>query len=318
MNVDDIPDALSEVLGTLHLTSVLYCRAEMTAPWGLRFSRPDVATFHAVRSGTCWLRVNGSSRTLAAGDFVVFPQGADHDLLDQPRRAAEPIESVVQRLGNRTRPMMYGGGGTPVTLLCGHFGFDRSPVHPLLSLLPPVIHVRGDDGRAAPRLEAVLGLLAHEAARAAPGATAVVRWATNILFVQMLRSHLESIGDRQEGWLRGMRDGPVARALVAIHERPEHDWSLTELARVAGQSRSVFCERFARLVGDPPHRYLMRWRIYRATQLIQNGDLTLKEVAERIGIGDEAAFSKAFKRHLGVPPAVYRGRRRALPVREAG
>jgi len=300
-------DALSEVLATLHLTSALYCRSELSAPWGLSFPPRPVATFHAVRRGVCWLRHEGTKEAIAlsAGDFVVFPGGLAHAFSDHPRGKAEPIEEVLKRQCARCGvPLVYGGGGAPTTLLCGHFEFARNAVHPLLSMLPPVMHLRGEDGRASPQLEATLELLARESAVTRPGTSAVIARAADILFVQLIRTYLEA--ESCEGWLRGLRDPTISLALAAIHQAPERDWTLDELAKAAGLSRSAFCARFNELVGEPPYRYLTRWRIHRASELLQGGGLGLKQIAERVGFGDEAAFSKAFKRHVGMAPAAWR------------
>ncbi len=301
-------DALSEVLSTLRLTSALYCRSELTAPWGLRFPTRKVATFHAVRRGSCWLRFADKTAPLplSAGDFVVFPSGGSHIVSDELRRHAEDIEDVIPKIPE-SGPLVLGGGGAPVTLLCGHFGFSSSDLHPLLSMLPPFLHIPGDDGRASPQFEATLELLAREAAQPRPGAAAVIERASDILFVQLIRSYLEQPNTNQkEGWLRGLKDKAIARSLAAMHKSPERDWNVVSLASEAGMSRSSFCGRFTELVGEAPHRYLTRWRIHCAAVLLRGHPLALKEVAARVGFGDEVAFSKAFKRHVGLPPAAYR------------
>jgi AraC-like DNA-binding protein len=267
-----------------------------------------VATFHAVRRGSCWLRFADKTPPLAlgAGDFVVFPTGGGHIVSDELRRHAEDINGVIERIPE-SGPLVYGGGGAPTTLLCGHFCFAPTDLHPVLSMLPPFVHIPGDDGRASPQFEATLELLAREAALPRPGSAAVIARASDILFVQLIRAYLEQPGtSQQEGWLRGLKEPAIARALAAMHQSPERDWSVETLAAEAGMSRSAFCARFSELVGESPHRYLTRWRMHCAAVLLRGQGLGLKEVAERVGFGDEVAFSKAFKRHVGMPPAAYR------------
>jgi AraC-like DNA-binding protein len=301
-------DPLSDVLSTLRLTSALYCRSELTAPWGMQFPARKVATFHAVRRGNCWLRFADKTPPLAlsAGDFVVFPSGGSHIVSDELRRRPEDIESIIALIPE-SGPLVYGGGGAPTTLLCGHFRFSTGDVHPLLSIMPAFLHIPGDDGRASSQFESTLELLAREAVQSRPGSAAVIERASDILFVQLIRAYLEQPNtNQQEGWLRGLKDPAIARSIAAMHQGPERDWNVESLAAQAGMSRSAFCGRFSELVGEAPHRYLTRWRMHCASVLLRGQPLALKTIAERVGFGDEVAFSKAFKRHVGVPPAAYR------------
>lgn len=302
-------DALSDVIATLRLGSALYCRSELRGPWGFRLSKRHVAVFHAVRQGSCWLRQEGVKKPLplSAGDFVVLPGGSAHALSDEPHRKTEDLLEVIARKRlERNAPLIVGSEGRAVTLLCGDFEFARGEVHPLLSRLPPLIHVRGEDGRAAPALEATLELLSRETMQERPGSGVVVNRAMDILFVQLIRAYLDEPTCRCEGWLQGMRDPQIARALAAIHRDPQVAWSLDALAASAGLSRSAFCARFVKCIGEPPHRYLTRWRMQRATELLRHEDMAIKQIAERVGFRDEAVFSKAFKKHVGMPPAAYR------------
>jgi AraC-like DNA-binding protein len=302
-------DALSDVLSTLRLQSTLYCRSELTAPWGLAFPVGSAAGFHAVRRGTCWLRMADLERPVAlvAGDMVLFPHGAGHELADTPDRPVEEIFTVLaKRKTVEGTPMAYGGGGAPVTLLCGHFAFERAGLHPLLEALPPFILLRGEDGRAGGWLEPVLEILARESGQERPGSRAVISRATDVLFVQAVRSVLEQPAGGCEGWLRGLRHPGIARSLAEMHGHPDQELTVETLAATAGMSRSAFCAVFAELVGETPHRYLTRWRMHKAAALLRDTIVALPELAGWVGFGDEVSFSKAFKRHLGVPPATYR------------
>lgn len=246
-------DALSDVLSTLRLHSTLYCRSELSAPWGLGFSGGPAAGFHAVRRGTCWLRMVGLEKPVAltAGDLVVFPHGAAHELADSPDRPAEDLFAVLSRCKPpEGTPLTYGGGGSPVTLLCGNFAFERAGLHPLLESLPPLIALRGEDGRAGGWLEPVLEILARESGQERPGSQAVISRATDVLFVQAVRSVLEQPEGCCQGWLAGLRHPGLARAIAEMHRRPEQELTVEGLARSAGMSRSAFCALFAERVGE--------------------------------------------------------------------
>ncbi len=304
-------DALSEVLTTLRLSTTFFCRAEVTSPWGVSYSRMPVAMFHAVREGQCWLRVEGTNDEpigLTAGDMVVLPLGDAHILADAPQRPARDVcELMKSHDGSGAPPLLaVGGGGASVVLLCGTFHLGQGDSVPLLACLPRVMIVRGSDGRARPWLEATLAIMSHESACARAGSRAVLERATDILFVQTIRTYLEQQDLSGRGWLRGMGDTQIASAMAAIHARPGHAWTASLLALEAGMSRSSFCERFRELVGEPPRRYLARWRMQVAAAALRNGSKQVKQLAERVGFSDDAAFGKAFKSHFGVTPGAYR------------
>lgn len=303
-------DALSDVLNSLHLSSSFYCRSEFASPWGFRIASGTVAGFHAVRTGSCWIRMDGQKKFthLAAGDLVVFPHGAGHTLVDDPASPVRDLMEIIAECAPEpTRPLVYGGAGARVVLLCGHFQFEHGRVHPLLSVLPRMLHVRGQDGRAADWLESTLSVLARESAGGQPGAEAVITRATDILFIQSVRAYLAEIDAvAGGGWLRGLRDPNICSALALIHRHPGRPWTVEALAAEAGMSRSAFCAQFRRLVGESPHQYLTRWRMHNAASLVRDGRLSLAQVAERVGYQAEAAFSRAFKRHVGAAPGAYR------------
>jgi AraC-like DNA-binding protein len=182
-----------------------------------------------------------------------------------------------------------------------------------MSMLPPAIVLRNEKGSADSWVESTLEMLSHESSRRAPGAEAVIARATDILFVQAIRVCLAGADERVRGWLRGLSDARIASALAAIHRRPADPWTVDDLASTAAMSRSAFCERFRGLVGEPPHKYLTRWRIQTAADALHDRETSLAELAERAGFQDEAAFSRAFKRYIGMSPRAYRRSRAPAP-----
>jgi AraC-like DNA-binding protein len=305
-------DVLTDVLNSLRLRSGLYCRSTMTAPWGLGFRPTTVATFHVIDRGDCFLRIDGDPTplALAGGDLIVFPHGAGHQLADDPGTPARwqiPLDEVMP---DECMLIALGGGGATTSLLCGTFCLERADAHPLLALLPPLIHIRGHDDGAATWLETTLQFLTSEAGAQRPGAETIVRRLTEVLFVQVVRAWIEGHPTETRGWLSALGDPRIGAAIGLLHRRPAQAWQVAELAAEVGLSRSAFAARFSALVGQPPLNYLAGWRMQLAAELLRTGDLALSEVAERVGYGSEPAFSKAFKRRVGLGPGAYRRARR--------
>lgn len=304
-------DVLTDVLGMLHLTSRVYCRSELRAPWGLDMPPARRMAFHVVDRGGAWLRSEGEDEltALAAGDLVVLPHGDGHQLADHPETLDQPLVELKQT-GSGCPRLQLGGSGPATTLVCGYFHLEEGgwEDHPLVPLLPDLIHVKGEDRRKVPWLEATLRFLVDEAGSGRPGTDAVVQRLTDVLFVQVLRAWLEQ-EEVPPGWLGALRDPQVGRALTLLHMNPERGWIIADLAAEVNMSRSAFAARFTALVGEPPLTYLTRWRMRLAAGLLREG-VPLFKVAERVGYESEAAFSVAFKRERGVPPGQYR----RLPV----
>ncbi len=306
-------DVLTDVLEAVHLKSMIHGRLELTAPWGLRLDggRPG---FYVVTRGTCWLEVAGVEEPLqlAGGDFVLLPKGQAHVLRDSRRTRALPVAEVIgncptSRKGCQPGGIRHaGGGGALTTMVGGCFVFEDGEKNPLLVSLPPVIHVKGDGGTAVRWLEASLQFVASEMGSGQPGAETVVSRLADILFVQAVRAHLAQAGEGAKGWLRALVDPQIGEALGLIHQRPEEPWTVESLASRVALSRSAFAARFAHLVGEPPLTYLTRWRMDKATRLLRTSHASIGEVAARVGYDAEAAFSKAFKRWIGVAPGAYR------------
>jgi AraC-like DNA-binding protein len=298
-------------MDAVRLRSRVFCRSELRAPWGMALQRSDYAHFHVIERGGAWLRIEGRDPVaLAGGDLVVVPHGTGHTLTDSLATKARPLSEMAGRAASEGGcvVMRGGGDGAETQLVCGSFRFERRDAHPLVELLPPLIHLRPAENPAAEWLEATLRFLAWETREAKPGTETIVSRLTDVIFVQVLRAFTLSLPAGRGGWLGALRDRPVGAALAHIHRSPERDWTNASLAEAVGLSRSRFAARFTALVGEPPLTYLSRWRLETAASLLQDGVLGLGEIAARVGYESEAAFSKAFRRRFGAPPGAWRRR----------
>jgi AraC-like DNA-binding protein len=305
-------DVLTDVLQTVRVSSVCYGRVELGPPWGIAVDRSETASFHVVLRGSCWLEVEGRADQvpLTSGDLFALPHGHRHTLRDAPDRPTRPIGELIGRecsasVGGTLRIGDPDGVGTS-TLVCGAFHFEDRRNNPLLNVLPPLVLIRGEDGRAVHWLEPTLQFMACEAASGRPGARTVISRLADILFIQIVRGFLASTPETRRGWLRALSDPQIGTALSLVHQQPHHPWTVATLASKVGMSRSTFAGRFAELVGEPPLHYVTRWRMQKAAALLREGSATLGDIADRVGYESEAAFSKAFKRWVGSAPGAYR------------
>jgi len=298
-------DVLADVLGDLRLEGSFYARSDLGAPWGLAFSAADGASFHVVVEGRCWLRLADDRILLGAGDLALLPHGRDHRLGDAPDGPAAPLTALPsERIGSTVASLRYGGDGERALLVCGGVRFAGPVAHPFLEALPPVLVLRRGQGEGW--LAATLALLGDEARAARAGGPAVLTRLMDILVIQAIRAWLEGDAARGADWRGALRDPQVGPTLALMHRRPGEPWTVASLAATAHLSRSVFSERFTRLVGVPPMRYLARWRMHLAGGLLREDRLGVGEVTRRLGYGSEAAFSRAFKRHSGTAPGSLR------------
>ena len=309
-------DVLTNVLSEMYLSGEVVSRFELTAPWGITMPPVD-GIFHAVDRGHCWLRTEGDDELVhvAAGDLIIFPRGAAHDIVDAPTSLAMPLEEVLCEKGPDSFITRHGGEGQPTTFVCGVFHFRDDGFEAFRSLLPPVLHVRSDAGVASQWLQTTLTFLSLEASTASPGTDAVLSRLTDILFIQGVRAWLDSQADTAKGWFGALKDPVVGEALAQIHRAPERQWTVASLAAEVGLSRSAFAVRFTNLVGEPPLEYVTRWRMQLAGKWLRGSDTILSGIAERLGYSSEDTFKRAFKREVGVAPGYYRRKSRSgVPV----
>ncbi len=308
-------DALSRILRSLRLESGLISRGRFTAPWAVHTGGLERgAVFHAVVSGTCVAKRDADLQgvTLGPGELVCFTRGDAHTVSDGSGvRPAEIRDLPVTREAGLA-VVSHGGGGQSSRVLCGRFDLDHAAAT-LEDLLPPVIVIRRRQSGVVEWLSSTLGLITHELDTYRQGSEEILTRLTDILFVQVLRTHALSLSPGEGGWLGAAHDPRIAQALALIHEDPGAAWTAADLGRKVGLSRSAFFARFTELVGETPTRYLTRWRMKQAMELLRDEGLALIEIAEQVGYSSEDAFSRAFKRVLGQTPASWRREHRPGP-----
>jgi AraC family transcriptional regulator, alkane utilization regulator len=316
-------DALSNVLKSVQLEGAVYVNAEFTAPWcisanfGLAAVRARLAGgdqivfFHYLTEGSCKVKLDDSAQTLeaSAGDLVLFLNEDPHllgsDLRLVPVETAGLMNADTSATGDLIQ-LRHGGGGAATRFVCGYLACNQSLCRPLLEALPRVLRIPVGDGRAGTLLRALLSAGVSESSSSRPGAESSLAKLSELMFVEAMRRYLEDLPPEGRGWLAGVRDPQIGRTLALLHGDPGRAWTVDDLARKVALSRSALAERFAMLVGEPPMKYLKRWRLALAAQALRVGNETIGSVAEQSGYESEAAFSRAFKNEFGLPPATWR------------
>ena len=323
-------DAVSDVLRLVRLGGAVYLDGEFTAPWcvigktdgalcaGYLPPSDRVVSFHLIVEGSCEARLADdpdSAVHVNAGELLVVPQGEAHimgsTLDDAPVSFGPLLADHLETAPGEVMKLSYGGGGAVTRTVCGFLVCDEAVRNPLLSALPPIFTV---DMRNDPRsawLESSLRFAASEAANSRAGSSIVLGKLSELLFVEALRHCIDALPEDRKGWLAAARDRFVGRALSMMHAQPAHAWTVDELGRNVGLSRSAMAQRFTDLVGQPPMQYLAHWRLQIAAQELMSERKSLAAVAEQVGYESEAAFNRAFKREFGMPPAGWRKNRRS-------
>ena len=317
-------DALSDVLRVVRLSGAIYLDGEFSAPWcvigradselceGYLTSSERIVSFHFITGGACWARLPddpASALRIEAGEILVVPQGESHILGSatnlQPVSSSAMLARHLQSTPGQIVKLRHGGDGPVTRMVCGFLGSENVLENPLLSALPRIFKV---DMRGAHTtwLESSLQFAAAEAAQTRSGSATVLGKLSELLFVEAIRRYIDTLPADQKGWLAGLRDRFVGRALGLLHTRPAENWTVEDLAKEVGLSRSALAQRFGEFVGAPPMQYLARWRLQLAAQQLRGGSKTLAVVAEGVGYESEAAFNRAFKREFGMSPAAWR------------
>ncbi|MFA7505825.1 MAG: AraC family transcriptional regulator [Burkholderiaceae bacterium] len=314
-------DVLSDVLRNVRLQGAFLFFAEYRAPWCVacppsRMIAPllvpgarRLVIFHIVIDGSCLVnRPDEAPVRLEAGDAILMAQGDPHHLADEPGRDAVPLIELLPMPPWKKAPyLVHGGDGTLTRVLCGFLHCAEAQLSPFLASLPPLVHVHGREGLASSLLP-VQRLLVDEARHEKPGYGCVLSRLTETFFVEALRQQMTGDGAGAPRALAALKDPVVGDALARLHEEPLREWDVEQLAREVAVSRSLLASRFTASMGCPPMQYLTRWRLLIAARRLHQGD-SIAAVGAAIGYESEAAFSRAFKRHLGEPPATWLGQR---------
>ena len=329
-------DTLSDVLRAVRLRGAVFYHVDGSPPWvaeappareilpAIMPGAEHMIEFHGIVEGACWGAIAGQpSVRLEQGDVLLFPQGDPHVMSSAPGMRSPRVDKALY-FAPRPPHLPFAlsmhdsepatarseGGSGRATLVCGFLGLDARPFNPLLAALPRMLHVPGATLGPDSWVASFLRAAVAESSQRRPGGEAVLERMSEMLFVEVLRRYVDGMPPGQTGWLAGMRDPSIGRVLALLHEKPGAPWTLEDLADAAAMSRSTLHERFVLFIGQPPMQYLARWRMQVAATLLRDTKAKLVEVALRVGYESEAAFSRAFKRAVGVAPGAWRAGRR--------
>lgn len=317
-------DVLSDVLRSVKLTGALFFPMQAASPWVddlpeaaayapvILPGAQHVVSYHIVVDGSCWAAVRGVPPVrLEAGDIFVVPHGDPYVMSSAPGiRSEAPADAVLSFFremasGSGPSVVIEGGAGPErVAVICGFLSCDIRPFNPVLQTLPRQVHLKR--AGAGDHLQHLIEFALAESLERRSGGQCVLLRLSEVLFVEVVRRHVDGLGPGQEGWLAGLRDPIVGRALALLHQRPAEAWSLERLAKEIGSSRSALADRFTQLAGQPPIRYLTHWRMQLAARLLTDGTAKVATIAAEVGYDSEAAFSRGFKKIVGVSPAAWR------------
>jgi AraC-like DNA-binding protein len=327
-------DTLSDVLRGVRLRGAVFFNVSGSGDWAaealpacdvaplLMPGAEHVIEYHAVAQGSCWAAIpGGPSVRLGRGDAVMFPHGDAHVVSSAPGlrgrvdfdfladAGPDPFPLRLAYSGDEIRHSSRHDGDAETTIVCGFLACDLQPFNPLIAALPRLLHLQADADNAW--IASFTQQAAAESQARRPGGQAMLARMSEMMFVDAVRRHAERLPEGSAGWLAGLRDRFVGRALALLHEEPARDWSIDELGRQVGLSRSALHERFVALVGVAPMQYLAQWRMQAAARLLVESHATVAAIALEVGYESEAAFARAFKRQVGTPPAAWRRKRQA-------
>lgn len=314
-------DVLEDALKSLRISGSVLLRETYASPWAVAVPEShslatllkadksvQVIAFHLVEFGHCVIKSGkGDARHLKAGEMLVCFGGEDHQLSQGETGKIQSIESLLAGSRNLQRPDSS-RTSEQTALLCGVFLLAHTEFNPLFSALPPLMHVNLARAGTFNNLSGVSGLMAEEIDRHALGSGYVIERLLEVLCAEAVRSHMETLTMDDANWFRGIKDPKVGKALAIIHHRPGDDWSVHRLANQVSMSPSRFAARFAETIGDTPMAYLTKWRMNIACRELTSSKYSVNQVAESVGYESPAAFSRAFKKHVGETPAAWRDR----------
>jgi len=314
-------DVLSEVLKAIKLDGAMFYNAEFSAPWCFRqppshimasyLSRDSkhVIIYHLLTEGRGYAHVEGVDRPvpLNTGDIVIFPHGDSHIMGNgSPVKPVDSAQELQRVLSEGLTVSRQGGGGEITKFVCGYMACEPQLSRVFLGGLPPILKVNIRNDASGQWLENSIRYSVGDGATSRPGGEAVLAKLSEVLFIETLRRYIALLPPEQTGWLAGVRDQEVGKALALLHRRPAHPWTIVALANEVGTSRSVLAERFRRYLSETPIAYLTRWRLQLGAQLLKSTSNSVAQIAAEVGYESEPAFNRAFKREFGLPPARFR------------
>ena len=317
-------DALSEVLRVCRLRGATVLNADLGAPWRIAVGAttsvaksflPEAespAVFHLVVSGECLVQAfGGEPLRLREGEAVLLVKGGQHRLASSAEAPDVTFTSLVKApIAGELIPIRHGGGGARTRLVSCLASMERPLCDPLLKALPPVLRADLRGSPAARLIEDALGFSLSETEAPRAGGVATLAKLAELVFIDIVRRHVESTPAGASGWIAGLNDRYIGRALALMHGKPGEDWTVEKLARQVRMSRSALAERFVQILGEPPITYLSRWRLRLAAQKLASTRRTVESIAADAGYESSGAFSHAFKRTFGKPPSIWRKKTR--------
>ena len=324
-------DVLSDVLRAVKLEGALFFNGEFSAPWCLRTSESTAVApflspgaghmiiYHFLTEGRAYACLpDGRREELTAGDIVIFPHGDSHLLGNgPPQKPVDSLQTFVKKLSQGLKLIRFGGGGEVTKFVCGFLACEPRLSQVFLAGLPPLLKVRVVREPSGQWLEHSIRFSVSEANGSHAGGGLVRAKLAELLFVETLRCYINALPSGQTGWLAGARDPVIGQALALLHKEPAQQWTVSNLARRVGLSRTRLAERFSHFLGESPMAYLTQWRLKLGAEILQSTEKSVAEVALAVGYGSEAAFNRAFKREFNCPPAQFRRSRKIPPVRHS-
>ena len=323
-------DVLSEVLKAVKLDGALFYNAEFSAPWCLcspasptlapylSAGSRHVIIFHLLTEGHGYAQVEGDDRPLPlnAGDILIVPHGDPHAMRNGPLiKPVDHAEEIRRILSQGLKVSRMGGGGEITKFICGYMTCEPQLSQIFLGGLPPMLKVHIRDDTSGQWLENSIRYSVDNADALSPGGETVLAKLSEVLFIETLRRYIALLPREQTGWLAGVRDPEVGKALALLHRRPAHPWTIAALAIEVGISRSVLAERFRRYLSETPMAYLTRWRLQLGAQMLKSTSSSVVQIAAEVGYESEPSFNRAFKREFSLPPARFRSQSKSARSR---
>ena len=316
-------DVLSDVLSAVRLEGALFFNAEFSAPWCMSSSgaaginpylpskAKHVIMFHFLTEGRAYASLGNERVELNAGDIVIFPRGDCHLLGNgYPQEPVDSFRTFAKHLEEGLKAVRFGGGGEVTRFVCGYLACDPQLCEIVLTGLPRIFKVPVASGPSAQWIENSIRFSVGESNVTDAGSSLVVAKLSEVLFVETLRRYISTLPPHEIGWLAGLRDPLVAKALGCLHRKPDKQWTVDNLAKQVGSSRTRLTERFRHFLGVSPIAYLTEWRMRLAVETLQSTQMSVAEVALEVGYNSESAFNRAFKRTFNAPPAQFRNLRK--------